>query len=99
MDFLQSDICKQVVSNKLKIHVETGNITMTTKTQTNQFSNFFFKQQDLTKGIIDFEFFYSGSYVEYFNWLIEGFDSYQKTKLDVLASKNAKCLFYRLMIF
>ena len=67
--------------------------TMTTKTQT--VSNFFLKQQDPTKGIIDFEFLYSGSYVEYFNWLIEGFDSYQKTKLDVLTIKNAKYLFYR----
>ena len=66
---------------------------MTTKTQT--VSNFFLKQQDPTKGIIDFEFLYSGSYVEYFNWLIEGFDSYQKTKLDVLTIKNAKYLFYR----
>ena len=72
---------------------------MTTKTLTNHFLIFFLKQQGLTKGIIDFEFFYSGSYIGYFNWLIEGFDSYQKTKLDVLASKNAKLLFYRLMIF
>ena len=71
---------------------------MTTKTKTNQFS-IFFKQQDPVKGIIDFEFLYSSSYIEYPNWLIEGFDSYQKTKLDVLASKNAKLLFYRLMIF
>ena len=66
---------------------------MRTKTQT--ISDFFLKQQDPTKGIIDFEFLYTGSYVEYFNWLIEGFDSYQKTKLDVLTNKNAKYLFYR----
>ena len=74
--------------------------TMTPKTQTNQFLIFFFlKQQDQTKAIIDYEFLYSGSYVEYFNWLIEGFDSYQKTRLDVLTSKNAKYLFYRITIF
>ena len=41
--------------------------TMTPKTQTNQFLIFFLKQQDQTKGIIDYEFLYSGSYVEYFN--------------------------------
>ena len=52
------------------------------------------KQQDPTKGIIDYEFLYSGSYVKGFNWLIEGFDSHQKTKLDVLTSKNTKYLFY-----
>ena len=57
------------------------------------------KQQDQTKAIIDYEFLYSGSYVEYFNWLIEGFDSYQKTRLDVLTSKNAKYLFYQITIF
>ena len=67
---------------------------MTTKTQTNQFP-FFFKQQYPIKGIIDFEFLYSGNYIEYPNWLIEGFDSYQKAKLYVLISKNSKYLFYQ----
>ena len=28
-------------------------------------------------------------------WLIDGFDSQEKTKLDILSSKNAKFFFYR----
>ena len=96
MDFLESDICKRIlVSNKLKIHVETGNIYYDNEDTNESTFDFFLKQQDQTKGIIDYDFLYSGSYVEYFNWLSEGFDSYQKTKLNVLTSKNAKDLFYR----
>ena len=56
---------------------------------------FFSKQQDPTKGIIDYEFLYGGSYVKYFHWLIESFSSCQKTKLGVLTSKNTKYLFYQ----
>ena len=47
--------------------------TMTIKTLINQFLIFFLKQQDPTKGIIDFEFVYSGDYVYHFDWLIDGF--------------------------
>ena len=47
--------------------------TMTMKTLINQFLIFFLKQQDPTKGIIDFEFVYSGDYVYHFDWLIDGF--------------------------
>ena len=47
------------------------------------------------KGIINFDFIYGGNYVDYFNWLIQGFTSYQENKLDVLTIKNSKYLFYR----
>ena len=48
--------------------------TTITKIQANQFF-IFLKQQDPTKGIIEHDFFYSGSYNDYFQWLIDGFDS------------------------
>ena len=38
---------------------------------------------------------YGDSYENYFNWLINGFDNYQKNKLDALKFKNTKHLFYR----
>ena len=96
MDFLQSDIRKAIlISNKLKIHVKTGNIYYDNEDTNKSIFDFFLKYQDPTKGIIDYEFVYSGGYVEYFDWLIDEFDSYQKTKLDGLTSKNAKYLFYR----
>ena len=41
LDFLQSDICKKILaSNKLKIHVETGNI--------------YYENNDTSKSIFDF---------------------------------------------
>ena len=87
------DICKRVlISNKLKIHLETGNIYY--NDQDTNF-DFFYKQQDSTKGIIDYDFVYSRGYVGYFDWLIHRFDSYQKTRLDIISNKNAKYLFYR----
>ena len=87
------DICKRVlISNKLKIHLETGNIYYNDK---DTIFDFFYKQQDSTKGIIDYDFVYSRGYVGYFDWLIHRFDSYQKTRLDIISNKNAKYLFYR----
>ena len=100
MDFLQSDICKRTIaSNELKTHVETGNIYYDNEDTNESISNFFLKQQDPTKGIIDYQFLYSDSYDEYFNWLFEGFDSYQKTKLDALTSKMQNIYFINIMIF
>ena len=87
------DICKRVlISNKLKIHLETGNIYYNDQ---DTIFDFFYKQQDSTKGIIDYDFVYSRGYVGYFDWLIHRFDSYQKTRLDIISNKNAKYLFYR----
>ena len=43
--------------------------------------------------IIDHDFVYSGSYNDYFQWLIVGFDLREKTKLDVLTSENPKFFF------
>ena len=41
LDFLQSDQCKQIlVNNKLKIHIETGNI--------------YYDDQDTNKSVLDF---------------------------------------------
>ena len=52
-------------------------------------------QKDPDKAFIDFEFTFADSYEDYFEWLIVSFDSYEKTKLDILANKNSKFLFYR----
>ena len=97
LDFLQSENCKKILTtNKLKIHVETGNIYYDNNDTSKSIFDFFLKQQDPTKGIIEHDFVYGGSYNDYFQWLIDGFDSQEKTKLDVLTSKNAKFFFYRM---
>ena len=91
LDFLQSDISQRILtSKKLKIHLETGNINYNDQDTNESFLNdFFYKQQDSTKGIIDYDFVYSSDYVGYFDWLIHGLDSYSKTRLDIISGKTA----------
>ena len=92
---MQSDQCKQIlVNNKLKIHIQTGNIYYDDQDANESILDFFFNQQNPITGVINFDFVYGESYADYFNWLIKGFDSYQKNKLDVLTSKNSKYFFY-----
>ena len=99
LDSVQSDQCKQIlVNSKFKIHIETGNIYYDDQDTNESILDFFFNQQNPITGVIDFDFVYGESYTVYFNWLIKGFGSYQKNKLDVLACKNLK-YFIIIMIF
>ena len=96
LDFIQSNQCKRIlINNKLKIHIETGNIYYENKDTNESIFYFSLNQQNPINGIIKFDFIYGESYNNYFNWLINGLDSYQKNKLDVLSFKNTKFLFYR----
>lgn len=53
LDFLQSEICEKILTtNKLKIHVETGNIYYDNNDPSKSIFDFFLKQQDTTKEII-----------------------------------------------
>ena len=56
--------------------------------------DFIFSQQNPVTGDIPYNFTYGDSYKNYFNWLMTGFDSYEKAKLGILKFKNAKYLFY-----
>ena len=57
LDFLQSGIFKKILTtNKLKIHAETGNIYYDNNDTSKSIFNFFLKQQDPTKGIIEHDF-------------------------------------------
>ena len=76
LDFLQSNQCKQVlVNNKVKIHIETGNIYYDHQDTNESILDFFFNQQNPITGVINSDFVYGESYADYFNWLIKGFDS------------------------
>ena len=95
LDFLQSDLCKKIMKdNKLKIHIETGNIYHNNKDTNESILDFLFNQQNPINSIIDFDFIYGESYKECFDWLNEGFDSYQKSKFDIVKFKNSKYFFY-----
>ena len=92
---MQSDQCKQIlVNNKLKIHIETGNIYHDNQDTNDSILDFFFNQQNQIREVISFDIVYGESYTDYFNWLIKGFDSCQKNKFDVLTCKNSKYLLY-----
>ena len=47
-------------------------------------------QQDSSKGKINFNLTYDENYNDYFRWILNGFDTYEKTKLDLLTFKNTK---------
>ena len=94
LDFLQI-----FIENKLKINTESDNIYYD-NTDTNEgILDFIFNQQNPVTGDIPYNFTYGDSYKSYFNWLMTGFDSYEKAKLDVLKFKMQNIYFIVLIIF
>ena len=95
LDFLEWDYCKEMLENNdLKIHIETGNIYYENNDINKSIFEFMKNQQDSTKGKINFDLMYDGNYKDYFRWILNGFDVYEKTKLDFLIFKNTKYLYY-----
>ena len=93
LDFLQSDYCKKILhSNDLKIHIETGNIYYKDDDTNESIFEFMKNQQDSSKGLINIDLKYEGSYNHYFQWILNGFDLYEKTKFELLSFKNTKYL-------
>ena len=85
LDFQQWDYCKVILENNdLKIHIETGNIYYKNNDTNESIFEFMKNQQDSSKGKINFNLMYDGDYNDYFRWILNGFDAYGKTKLDIL---------------
>ena len=96
LEFLQWHYCKEILENNdLKIHIETGKIYYKNNDTNESIFEFTKNQQDSLKGKINFILMYDGNYNDYFLWILNGFGAYEKTKLDLLAFKNKKCLLYR----
>ena len=67
LDFLQSEICADLKkANKLKIHVESGNIYHNNTDSNESIYRFFETREDETKKWIDFEFILSDDNNDYF---------------------------------
>ena len=95
LDFLQSKICKKILEdNKLKIHVETGNIYYDNHDANESIHNFILAQASPVSGEIDHAFTFDRDYVTYFQWLTEAFSASKKNKLDIFTNKNSMFLFY-----
>ena len=96
IDFLQWDMCKQILEDShLKIHIETGNIYYKNEDTNESIFRFIENQQDSSKGLINYHLSFEGNYNDYYRWILNNFDSYEKTKLDLLTQKNTKYLVYR----
>ena len=52
-------------------------------------------QQDSSKRIINYDLIFHGSYKNYFQWILNGYDAPEKTKYDLFAFQNTKYLVYR----
>ena len=96
VDFLQSDFCKEILqSNDLKTHIETGNIYYQDTDTNGSIFEFMNNQQNISKGVIQTELKFDGSYKNYFQWTLNEFDAQQKIKFDIFSNKNTKYLVYR----
>ena len=96
LEFLQSDFCQEIfIQNKLKIHIETGNIFFNNLDTNESIYGFFQQQENQSKGKINFELSFTGSCEDYFDWFVQGFKGNEDKKYDVLTNKNSKYLFYQ----
>ena len=96
LDFFQFDFFQEsLIQNKLKIHIETGNIFFNNLGTNESIYDFFQKQENTEKvNIHSDEFTFTDSYEDYFEWLFHGFKQGDDQKNDVLTNKNLKSLFY-----
>ena len=95
VDFIQTGICKQILqNNKLKIHIEYGNIYYYNTDTNESIYGFLQAQEDETKKFIDFESVYDDTYQNYFDEFLLNLNLKNDDRLDVLVNKNSKFLFY-----
>ena len=95
LNFLQSKVCKKILEdNKLKIHIETGNIYYDNNDTNELIHNFILAQANPISGEIDHSFTFDRDYTTYFQWLTDAFNESTKNKLDIFTNKNSKFLFY-----
>ena len=67
VDFLQLDYCKEFLqSNDLKIHIETGNIYYNDTDTNESIFEFIKNQQNTSKGLINTDLKFDGTYKNYF---------------------------------
>ena len=95
VNFLESQICKKILAdNKIKIHIETGNIYYDNNDTNESIHNFILAQLNPIAGEINHDFTFDRDYSTYFHWLNDAFSESRRNKLDILTNKNSKFLFY-----
>ena len=97
LEFLQSSFCqKLLIENKLKIHIESGNIFFNNLDTNESIYGFFQQQENQSKAKTKHHHFtFTDNYEDYFEWLVRGFKGNEDQKYNVLTNKNLKYLFYQ----
>ena len=94
--FLLSHLGRQVMaSNRLSIHVETGDAFYENHNTGENFYNFLIAQQNEQAAYIPKNFSYRNSFGMYISQFLQAFSIDDVEKYDLFAHKNAKYLFYR----
>ena len=82
-------------SNDLKIHIETGNLYYNDRDTNESIFDFMKNQQNNSKGVINYDLKFDGSYKHYFKWILNEYEAPEKTKYDLFVFQNTKYLVYR----
>ena len=79
VDFLQLDHCKKIMqSNDLKIHIETGNIYYNDTDTNESIFEFMKNQRNSSKGLINTDLKFDGTFKNYFQWILNEFEAQEK---------------------
>ena len=96
IDFLLSEFAFRIMEeDKLKIHIESGDIYFDKYNTGESLFDFLKMQQNENHSFIDRDFYYNGSYDDYFRDFLNDITGEENTKYDYLTNRNAKYLFYR----
>ena len=94
LNFLQSNACKKILEdNKLKIHIETGNIYYDNNDTNESIHNFIFAQANPISGEWDHSFTFDRDYTTYFQWLTDAFNESTKNKVDIFTNKLQQSIY------
>ena len=81
VNFLESKICKKtLVDNKLKIHIETGNIYYDNNDTNESIHSFILAQLNPIAGEINHDFTFDRDYSTYFQWINDAFSESKRNK-------------------
>ena len=96
IDFLLSEFAFRIMEeNKMKIHIESGDIYFDKYNTGESLFDFLKMQQNDNHSFIDHDFYYNASYDDYFREFLNDITGEENTKYDYFTNRNAKYLFYR----
>ena len=86
---------KTMTQNKLRIHVDSGDIFYDNHNTEENFYSFLLSQQNEEAAFVPKRFSYSNTFEKYITSFLQNFSIDDQEKFDMLAFKNSKYLFYR----